>query len=197
MIAFLNGRLEEKRPSVALLDVNGVGYEVFIPLGTYDRLPAEGEPCRLFIHHHVREDAQTLFGFAREKEKEMFERLIEVSGIGPKSALGILSGMTVSELETAIAESNVKRISSVRGIGKKTAERIVVELRDKVNALEALAGASGGGSSGNAMLRDTLLALESLGFQQAAARKMAQDALAAHPDAAGTEALLRFALNSK
>lgn len=197
MIVSLNGRLEEKSPSAVLLDVNGVGYEVFISLGTYDQLPAEGEPCRLFIHHYVREDAQTLFGFARKKEKEMFERLINVSGIGPKSALSILSGLTASELARAIAENDVKRISAVRGIGKKTAERIVIELRDKVNALEALAGAGGGKEGGSVMLRDTVLALESLGFQQNTAHKMARDALAAHPATRDTETLLRFALNSK
>lgn len=198
MIAFLHGTLVEKTPSVATLDVGGVGYEVFISLSTYDRLPATGSPCRLLTHHHIREDAQILFGFMQAEEKAMFERLIGVNGIGPKMALSVLSGLTVNELTMAIAENNVKRISSVHGIGKKTAERIVVELRDKVDPLEALAGkAAGGGDPQAAMLRDTILALSSLGFQQDQARKMAQSALDNDPRIKDTETLLRKALSSK
>ncbi len=198
MIAFLHGTLIEKTPSVATLDVGGVGYEVFVSLSTYDRLPATGSDCRLLTHHHIREDAQMLFGFAQAEEKAMFERLIDVNGIGPKLALGVLSGLTVSELTAAIAENNVKRISSVHGIGKKTAERIVVELRDKIDPLEAFAGrTAGGGDPKNAMLRDTVLALTSLGFPQDQARKMVQAALDADPSLNDTEALLRRALGSK
>ena len=198
MIAFLHGTLVEKTPSVVTLDVHGVGYEVFISLGTYDRLPATGETCRLLTFHHIREDAQILFGFIHPEEKSMFERLISVNGIGPKLALSVLSGLTISELTMAIANNDVKRISSVHGIGKKTAERIVIELRDKVNPLEALAGPSAGGDSAqNAMLRDALLALASLGFQQDQARKMVQSALDANPGIKDTEALLRKALNTK
>jgi len=198
MIAFLHGTLVEKTPSVATLDVHGVGYEVFISLGTYDRLPATGSACRLLTHHHVREDAHILFGFAQAEEKRMFERLIDVSGIGPKMALSVLSGLTASELTSAIAEGNIKRISAVHGIGKKTAERIVVELRDKVDPLEAFAGrGETAGGEQSAMLRDAVLALGSLGFPQDQARKMVQAALAADPSVKDTETLLRRALNSK
>ncbi len=199
MIAFLKGILEEKTPSVALLDVNGVGYEVFISLSTYDRLPASGSPCKLYIYHHIREDAQLLFGFAQPGEKEMFRRLIEVNGVGPKLALSVLSGLTVSELSLAISESNVKRISSVHGIGKKTAERIVVELRDKINPFEAIAGAASGkpAEPQNAVLRDTVMALESLGFPHDQACKMVKSAIDAFPDSKDTETLLRHALNTK
>ena len=198
MIAFLHGTLVEKTPSVATLDVGGVGYAVFISLSTYDRLPATGSPCRLLTHHHIREDAQVLFGFAQAEEKAMFERLIGVNGIGPKMALSVLSGLTVAELTMAIADNNVKRISAVHGIGKKTAERIVVELRDKVDPLEALASQTvGGGDSQAAMLRDAVLALSSLGFPQEQARKMAQSALGADPAVKDTETLLRRALSSK
>lgn len=198
MIAFLHGTLVEKTPSVATLDVHGVGYEVLISLSTYDRLPATGGACRLLTYHHIREDAQILFGFAQAEEKSMFERLIGVNGIGPKMALSVLSGLTVSELTMAIADSNVKRISAVHGIGKKTAERIVIELRDKVDPLEALAGkTAGGGDPQAAMLRDTILALTSLGFPQDQARKMAQAALDHDPGIKDTEALLRKALSSK
>ena len=198
MIAFLHGTLVDKTPSVATLDVQGIGYEVLISLSTYDRLPATGAACRLLTHHHIREDAQILFGFIQAEEKAMFERLIGVNGVGPKTALSVLSGLTVSELTLAIAENNVKRISAVHGIGKKTAERIVVELRDKVDPLEALAGrTAGGGEPQNAMLRDTILALGSLGFPQDQARKMVQSALDADPAIKDTEALLRKALSSK
>ncbi len=198
MIAFLHGTLVEKTPSVATLDVHGVGYEVFISLSTYDRLPATGSFCRLLTYHHIREDAQILFGFMQAEEKAMFERLIGVNGVGPKMALSVLSGLTVAELSLAIAENNLKRISAVHGIGKKTAERIVVELRDKVDPLEALAGrTAGGGDPRSAMLRDAVLALGSLGFPQDQARKMVQSALDADPGLKDTEALLRKALNSK
>ena len=199
MIAFLHGTLAEKTPSAATLDVQGVGYEVFISLNTYDRLPATGASCRLLTYHHIREDAQILFGFAQAEEKRMFERLINVNGVGPKLALSVLGGLTVPELTAAIAESNIKRISAVHGVGKKTAERIVVELRDKVDPLEAFAGRTGvaGNESRNAMLRDAILALGQLGFPQDQARKMVQSALDADPALDDTEALLRRALSSK
>jgi Holliday junction DNA helicase RuvA len=198
MIAFLHGTLVDKTPSVATLDVQGVGYEAFISLSTYDRLPATGAACRLLTYHHVREDAHILFGFAQPEEKAMFERLIGVNGVGPKLALSALSGLTVAELTSAIAEGNVKRISAVHGIGKKTAERIVVELRDKVDPLEAFAGrTAGGGDARSAMLRDAVLALTSLGFPQDQARKMVQAALEADGKIQDTETLLRKALSSK
>jgi Holliday junction DNA helicase RuvA len=198
MIAFLHGKLADKTPSTVTLDVQGVGYELFISLSTYDRLPATGSDCRLLTYHHIREDAQVLFGFAQAEEKRMFERLIDVNGVGPKLALSVLSGLTVAELVAAIAESNVKRISSVHGVGKKTAERIIVELRDKVDPLEALAGrTAGGGDARNAMLRDAILALSQLGFPQDQARKMVQSALDADPAVTDTEVLLRKALSSK
>ena len=198
MIAFLNGTLAEKSPSVALLDVHGVGYEVFISLSTYDRLPATGSSCKLLTYHHIREDINIVFGFIQAEEKQMFERLINVNGIGPKTALSILSGLTIVELISAIAEGNITRISSIHGIGKKTAERLIVELRDKVNPLEALeASTAGGGDAKSAMLRDTILALTQLGFQQDTAYKMAQTAFAANPDIKDAETLLRKSLSSK
>jgi len=199
MIAFLQGKLETKTPTVAIVDVGGVGYEVFIPISTYERLPASGEPCRLLVHHHIREDAQLLFGFMRADEKTMFERLITISGVGPKTALGILSGLTVAELSAAIANNDIKRVSTIRGIGKKTAERLIVELRDKINPLEALAARSAGGvgDSNVAMLRDAILALTQLGFPQEQARKMAQAALDADSSIGDAETLLRKSLSGK
>ena len=198
MIAFLNGILVEKTPSVVTLDVNGVGYEVLISLSTYDRLPHSGETCRLLVHHHVREDAQILFGFVQIEEKRMFELLTGVNGVGPKVALSALSGMTVGELTAAIADSDVKRIGTVRGIGKKTAERIIMELRDKIDPLEVFAGREPvADSARNTMLRDAIMALGSLGFAQDQARKMVQSVFDADNNVTDTETLLRKALGSK
>ncbi len=199
MIAFIQGILDEKTPSRAVLNVQGVGYEVFISLSTYDRLPATGCDCRLLTYHQIREDLQTLFGFFQAEEKVMFERLISVSGVGPKLALSVLSGLTVHELSLAIAEGNAKRISAIHGVGKKTSERLIVELRDKIDPLATLATASpeSGTPARNAMLRDAILALGSLGFPQDQARKMVQAALDADTGIQDTEALLRQALNSK
>ena len=192
VIAFLDGVLVEKQPTSVVLDVHGVGYAVLIPLGTYDRLPAAGERCRLFTHHHIREDGQLLCGFATTDEKGMFELLIGISGIGPKLALGALSGLSVGELRAAIAAGDTKRISSIHGIGRKTAERIVVELRDRIDPAEAFAGRVAGGAE--VVLRDTVLALAALGFPQEQARKMVQAALDAGTDTTDTEALLKQAL---
>ncbi|MEI8244110.1 MAG: Holliday junction branch migration protein RuvA [bacterium] len=199
MIAFLHGLLAEKQPTSVELDVHGVGYAVLIPLSTYDRLPATGETCRLQIHHHIREDGQLLCGFATADEKHMFELLIGISGIGPKVALGVLSGLSVAELRAAIAEGNHKRLSSVRGVGKKTAERIVVELRDKIDPAEALASraVANGDPAGATVLRDTVLALTALGFPQDQARKRVQAALDAGGATTDTEALLKLALASR
>ena len=199
MIAFLRGKLADKHPTSIVLDVQGVGYAVLIPLSTYDRLPATGETCLLQTHHHMREDGQLLCGFATAEEKQMFEQLISISGIGPKVGLGMLSGLSVAELRAAIAENDVKRLSSVRGIGKKTAERIVVELRDKIDPAEALASriAATGNEAGATVLRDTVMALTSLGFSQDQARKMVQAALDSGADTADTEALLKLALGSR
>lgn len=198
MIVFLKGTLIEKSPAAAIVDVHGVGYEILISLSTYDRLPATGSACKILTHHHIREDIQQLFGFATADEKNMFLRLINVNGIGPKTALTILSGLTASELMNAIANNDVKRISAVHGIGKKTAERLIVELKDKVDPLEAIAlQTAGGGSVQGAILRDTVLALVSLGFPQDQAKKMAQSALDASPEAKDPETLLRKALSSK
>lgn len=198
MIVSLNGTLIEKTPTAITLDVNGVGYQVFISLTTYDQLPAGGSQCRIFTYLHLREDVMVLFGFANVEERRMFERLINVNGVGPKLALNVLSGLTLTELALALAEGDVKRISSVHGIGKKTAERLIIELRDKINPVEAMAARGGAGDEKrNAMLRDSILALGSLGFPQEQARKMVQSALDAEPKIEDTEALLRKALATR
>lgn len=132
MIGRLNGVLLEKLPPQVVIDVHGVGYEVDVPMTTYYQLPSLGDPVQLFIHQVVREDAHLLFGFASRSERETFRQLIKVSGIGARIALAILSGMRADELAQAIASEDLKRLSAVPGIGKKTAERLVLELRGKL-----------------------------------------------------------------
>ena len=196
MIAFLHGTLVEKTPVGILLDVNGVGYEIAIPLSTYDALPATGGALRILTHLHVREDLWQLFGFATAAEKSAFRLLLEVNGVGPKVALSTLSGITIPELNKAIVDGNVKRLSGITGIGKKTAERIIIELKDKIHPLTAFTAPAGTAQKTSPAIGDTLLALTSLGYPQEAARKMLQTALDAGVDSASTEALLKAALAS-
>ncbi|MBI3282074.1 MAG: Holliday junction branch migration protein RuvA, partial [Acidobacteria bacterium] len=132
MIAFLQGRLLEKHPNQAIVDVQGVGYDVAIPVSTFSALPAAGAEVRLRIHTHVREDALALFGFYTPEEKLLFEKLIGISGIGPRLAITVLSGLPVVDLIASIRGSEVARLVRIPGVGKKTAERIVLELRDKI-----------------------------------------------------------------
>ena len=197
MITFLQGILAEKAPARAVINVGGVGYEVLIPLSSYDRLPPPEAPVKLLTFHHVREDAQQLFGFMSEEERDMFDRLLDVSGIGPKLALAALSGMSVREIKMSIIAGDSKRLSGISGIGKKTAERIVVELKDKITAGEALEATAGAdAATGNDVrLRDTVMALIALGYKQADALKLARTATEqAGPDA-GVEELVRRALS--
>lgn len=132
MYYFLNGKIVEKTPAVAILDVSGIGYEVRISVNTFSALPDLGQSVKLLTHFVVREDAQLLYGFATEEERDLFRFLLSVSGIGPKTALTLLSGMTIPELKTAILDGSIAALSSITGIGKKTAERVIVELRDKL-----------------------------------------------------------------
>ena len=196
MITFLNGSLESKEPMRVILDVHGVGYEVFIPLSTYDRLPARGATCRLLTYDHVREDAHILYGFATEDERRMFLMLTDVTGIGPRIALSALSGMTVREMMVCVVEGDVKRLSSLPVIGKKTAERLVVELKHKIDAGEALEAIAALKAEApvSAQVRDALQALISLGYKQDEARKMIQRALDAGAGKENIEELVRRAL---
>ncbi len=196
MITFLEGMLVEKQPARIVLNVGGVGYEVWIPLSSYDRLGAPNTVCRVLTYHHVREDAQILYGFMTAGERRLFELLLTISGIGPRIALSALSGMSVRELKAAVAENDVKRLNSISGIGRKTAERIVIELRDKLSSGEALEAVSGGDEAdpGEVLLRDAVLALISLGYKQADAQKMVRQ-VAKHTDGeTQVEAIVRRAL---
>jgi Holliday junction DNA helicase RuvA len=175
MITFLHGAIVEKQPTSVVLEVGGVGYEVLIPLSSYDRLPRRNESCRILTVDYVREDQHVLFGFMTEEERRLFLLLLGASGIGPKLALSALSGLSVRDLKTAVVEGDVKRISSISGIGKKMAERIVVELRHRIGpgeALEAVAGADAPPAA-DGKVRDAVMALVALGFKQDDARKKA------------------------
>jgi len=199
VIAFICGVLVERHPTLAVVDVNGLGYAALIPLSTYDRLPAVGQTCRLLTYLHVREDAQILYGFASAEEKAAFELLLLVNGIGPKVAMAVLSGLTVRDLRAAIADGDVKRLSSVHGVGRKTAERMVVELRDRIDPAEALAArlAPADADAGAAVLRDAVMALTALGFTQEQARKMVQAAVEGGADVSNAKALLKSALGNR
>lgn len=168
MIAHLRGRLISKRPNQAIVDVGGVGYDVAITVPTFSGLPNDGGEVSLHIHTHVREDAIALFGFLRAQEKQLFEKLISVSGIGPKLAITILSGMAAEEMVGAIKGNDIARLTKIPGIGKKTAERMVLELRDK---LEGFGVEAPKVATVLPVEEDVLSALVNLGYQRAAAEK--------------------------
>jgi Holliday junction DNA helicase RuvA len=170
MIAHLRGKLISKHPSQAIVEAGGVGYEVNITIPTFSALPALETDVALFIHTHVREDALSLFGFLRGEEKQLFEKLMSVSGIGPKLAITILSGMPTETMVAAIKGNNVAALTRIPGVGKKTAERMVLELRDKLEAFAAPAVVA----AASPVEEDVISALVNLGYQ----RPLAERALA-------------------
>jgi len=180
MISFLEGILAEAWPTRAVINCQGIGYELLIPVTTFDHLPKIGEKIRLLTHLVVREDAHTLYGFFSSGERDLFRLLLHhVSGVGPKTALSILAGSTPQTVRDAVATGDTSTLAKLKGLGKKTAERIVLELRDKLPALDSLAGGtpSERGSdhppmSGNS--QDALLALLALGYKSAEAQKALQ-----------------------
>lgn len=196
MIAFLSGTLVAALPTQVLLDVGGVGYEVLIPLSSYDRLPSPGSALKLLTHLQVREDAHTLYGFTSEAERDLFRLLLNhVSGVGPKLALAVLSGMSVTSFKGAVVAGDVAAIARIKGLGKKTAERIVLELRDKVGVAAAWEAASSQllPTPAEAALNDAVLALIALGYRQVEAHKAVKNARAGAPNAEADE-LVRRAL---
>jgi Holliday junction DNA helicase RuvA len=197
MITFLRGKLVEALPTQAVVEVGGVGYEVLIPLSSYDKLPAPGQDIKLLTQLVVREDAHILYGFASSAERDLFRLLVNsVSGIGPKTALNILSGMNAVAFRGAVANSDVKALSQISGVGKKTAERIVVELRDKIGAASALEAASAkhGLSPDDQRINDAVLALMALGFKQLEAHDAVRAAQAMLGTSATVEDLVRACL---
>jgi Holliday junction DNA helicase RuvA len=197
MITFLHGKLVETLPTQVTVDVHGVGYEVLIPLSSFDKLPQAGQEIRLLTHLAVREDAHTLYGFMSAAEREMFRLLINtVSGIGPKIALNILSGISVTAFRGAVANGDVKALSQISGVGKKTAERIVVELKDKVGAAGAWEASSAQRtlSPEDQRVNDAVLALLALGFKQTEAHDTVRKAQASLGAQATVEELVRACL---
>jgi len=193
MIGFLRGQLLKATPERLLLDVQGVGYEVHVPLSTwYEIEKRRDEPIGLFIHTHLREDGIALFGFWTEREKLLFERLIAVSGIGPRLARVILSGMAPDDLLGAIAAGDVGRLSTIPGVGKKTAERMVLELKDKMRELAAELPDKA--AAAPAADQDVVSALVNLGYKASLAERAVGEVRRERPDAAFNE-LLRASLN--
>jgi Holliday junction DNA helicase RuvA len=193
MIAHLRGRLLEKHPNRVIVDVQGVGYEAQVPLSTFYDLAEPGAEVSLRIHTHVREDALALYGFATLLELQLFERLISVSGIGPKLALAVLSGIEPTDLITAVKLGDVARLTAIPGVGKKTAERIGLELKDKMAAFAPPAFAPGGATAGESLRTDVLSALINLGYHRPLAER-AVDATMKSSSAGSFEDTLKFAL---
>lgn len=197
MISFIRGKLVEALPTHAVVDVNGVGYEVFIPISSYEKLPKAGTEVCLLTHLSIREDAHVLYGFVTQEERDLFRLLINtVSGIGPKIALNVLSGMSPAAFKGAVASGDVKALSKISGVGKKTAERIVVELKDKIGA----AGGWEAESARRAMspeeqkINDAILALLALEFSREEAQKAVREAFNQLGSNATVEELVRTSL---
>jgi Holliday junction DNA helicase RuvA len=197
MISFLHGKLVDALPTQVTVDVNGVGYDVLIPLSSFDKLPQPGGEVKLLTHLAVREDAHVLYGFMTAPERELFRMLINtVSGIGPKIALNVLSGMNPVAFRGAVASGDVKSLSQISGVGKKTAERIVVELRDKIGAAGTWEASSAARtlSASDQKINDAVLALMALGFKQPEAHESVRAAQVMLGEQASVEALVRAAL---
>jgi Holliday junction DNA helicase RuvA len=197
MISYLHGKLAESLPTQITVDVNGVGYEVFIPLSSYDRLPQPGQSIRILIQLVVREDSHTLYGFMTAEERDLFKLLVHsVSGIGPKTAINVLSGISVTAFKGAVVNNDIKTLSSISGVGKKTAERMVVELKDKIGIVGAWEAQSAKRAltAEEQLLNDAILALISLGYKQLDAHKTIRAAMDKLGSKAGVEELVRQAL---
>jgi Holliday junction DNA helicase RuvA len=190
MIAFLRGRVLDKQPTRVIVDVQGVGYEVYVPLSTYYDVGEEGSDVSLRVYTHVREDTLQLYGFLTDLERQLFERLISISGIGPKLAVAVLSGVDSRELVSAVQRGDVARLTAIPGVGKKTAERIVLELRDKLAQLAVPIVADAGATpSGDRLRVDLVSALQNLGYHRPEAEKAVESILTTTPDATFEDAL--------
>lgn len=193
MIGFLSGKLAVKAPPMLVLDVNGVGYEVEAPMTTFYNLPALGESVKLYTHLVVREDAHILFGFSTEADRAMFRTLIKVNGVGPKLALTILSGQSAEEFHRCIENNDTQALVRLPGVGKKTAERLIVEMRDRLPGLAGASSVVGVGSiqAGNNFKQEAIGALCSLGYKPQDASKMVQNISA---EGKSCEDIIRLAL---
>ncbi len=197
MIAYVSGTLAEKSTESVVVDVQGLGYRILIPTSTYEALPAKGKEVKLYTYQHVREDALTLYGFASEADRVVFEVMLGVSGVGPKLALAALSAMTPAQLRDHVLEGDASRLTDIAGVGRKTADRLIVELRDRLANLDVFEGAApiSGGSEARASARaDALAALESLGLSRADAERAIRKVLRDNAGIQSADALVRLAL---
>jgi Holliday junction DNA helicase RuvA len=191
MIAFLRGRVIDKQPNRIILDVQGVGYDVHVPLSTFYEVGDPGSDVALKVYTHVREDALQLFGFLTDVERQLFERLISISGIGPKLAIAVLSGMDPRDLLIAVQRGDVARLTGIPGVGKKTAERIVLELKDRLAHIAPAepAGAADAAGGLERLRIDLLSALQNLGYHRPQADKAVESTVKSTPDATFEQAL--------
>jgi holliday junction DNA helicase RuvA len=198
MIARLSGTVLSRRATEVILDVGGVGYRIHAPTSTIEKLPQEGKQAVLHTHLHVREDAMQMYGFVTEEALSVFETMLAVSGVGPKLALAALSAMTPSELRASVTGGDAAMLTRIPGVGRKTAERMILELRDRFAALDgtglSTAMSAGTSSDGSQSRADALAALVSLGYNKNAAEKALLKVIKANPDATSTEALVRLSL---
>lgn len=201
MYAYISGKLVEKRPTEVILDVQGIGYFVHIPTSTFEALPESGQQTKLFTYHHVREDAIQLFGFISNAERRVFEVMLAVSGIGPKLALAALSSMSPSQLRDHVVNGDTAVLTGIPGVGRKTAERLIVELRDRFADMDLLekgaATTTVDADDRRAARSDALAALESLGFSRASAEKNLRKVLKDHPELRAAEDMIRLALREQ
>jgi len=193
MITFLKGKLVEKQPTHIAIDVEGVGYEINIPLSTFDRLPDIDEPVKLLTHLYVREDTHRLYGFMAEQERELFRMLLSISGIGPRMGLAILSGGPVERFKAAVAGGDAGLLTAIPGIGRKTAERIILELKEKLGGLGELVAGRGETKAAKGQ-GDAISALVSLGYKKQASREAVRKVLASAEEELSVEQLIRQAL---
>ena len=200
MIAYLDGILAYKDPAQAIMDIGGVGYEVKISLTTFGKLPAEGQKAKVYTYQYIKEDGNTLYGFLDPSEKALFMLLISVSGIGPGTGIVMVSSMGVGEIREAIVSENVRAIQSIKGVGPKTAQRVILELKDKLRKDELLAKAGIDtvplARQHNTRRSEALQALVTLGFARAAAEKTLDQISQKHGGELSVEELIKFALKS-
>ncbi len=194
MISYIRGILAEKTPARIVVEAAGVGYEILVPLSSYDALPRTGDELLIHTHHHVREDVQQLYGFASERERQVFRMLISVSGIGPRLALGILSGASVEGITDAIVREEVEQLTLIPGIGRKTAQRLIVELKGRIAEEEAMVVVGSGAAAIDSSARQAVEALIALGFTRVASKKAVEKAAGECDGKPCVEELVRSAL---
>ncbi len=194
MIAYIQGTIVEKSPTRVVLESNGLGYEIHIPVPTYEKLPAVGDRAKLLTYLHVREDLLQLYGFSSDEQRALFLALISVSGIGPRIALGVLSGITVADFTTAVISENLSLLTQIQGIGKKTAQRLVMELKDKLQRRIDISTTPSWLSHDTA--EEAIHALISLGYRQSEAQRLVNQVLAAEQRTLSLEVLIKKALQT-